>query len=319
MTIFTRGVRRIVLGVDFSQPSITAAKWCTEWLGKDVEYILAHALVVPKVDGILSHRFPISDSLLSNARTGAVRRLREIATAFEGVNLSFEVGEGRPADVLQEIAQRNDAELVVVGRHGEGGVHRGYTGRTADRLVRASTVPVLVVDVVPSAAPSRILVPLTYSSITPYVIEWARRVYDLTNASVIATHVVGSAVLSHVLSMSVIRNGEPLTTTEIDEAFTEDRDNWKRELVTAGISASDVDAQVVFGEVSDAILAAADEHHAQLIVMGSHAGPVRRLLLGSAASAVLRQARCPVLIVTEPEESKFAATVHEHSKEGALK
>lgn len=319
MTSFTRTPRRIVLGVDFSQPSITAARWCMQWLGRDAEYILAHALVVPELDGILSHRFPVSPSLLSNARAGAVRRLREIAATFEGAKLSVEVSEGRPADVLQEIAQRNDAELVVVGRHGEGGTLRGYTGRTADRLVRSSTVPVLVVDVVPSTAPTRILVPLTYSSITPYVIEWARRVHDLTNASVVATHVVGSAVLSHVLSMAVIRNGEPLTTTEIDETFTEDRDNWKRDLVAAGISSDHVDAQVVFGEVSDAILAAAEEQRAQLIVMGSHAGPVRRLLLGSAASAVLRQARCPVLVVTEPEQSTLAAPVHEHSKEGALK
>ena len=37
--------------------------------------------------------------------------------------------------------------------------------------------------------------------------------------------------------------------------------------------------------------------------MGSHAGPLRRLLLGSAATAVLRDAGIPVLVVVEPEET----------------
>jgi hypothetical protein len=37
--------------------------------------------------------------------------------------------------------------------------------------------------------------------------------------------------------------------------------------------------------------------------MRSHAGPLRRLLLGSAAAAVLREADLPVLVVVEPEEA----------------
>lgn len=41
---------------------------------------------------------------------------------------------------------------------------------------------------------------------------------------------------------------------------------------------------------------------ADLIVMGSHASAVRRALLGSAASAVLREAEVPVLVVVAPDD-----------------
>jgi nucleotide-binding universal stress UspA family protein len=72
-------------------------------------------------------------------------------------------------------------------------------------------------------------------------------------------------------------------------------------LVAAGVPAGQITAEVVFGEVSNAILNSALQHRADMIVMGSHAGPVRRLLLGSAASAVLRGAEIPVLVAQEPE------------------
>jgi nucleotide-binding universal stress UspA family protein len=169
-------------------------------------------------------------------------------------------------------------------------------------------------------APQKILVPVTYSSITPYVIEWARRIHEASNAEIVIVHVVGSAVLSHVLSMSSIKNDEPPSATEIDEIFSEDRDRWTDEFVAAGIPEACITSEVVFGEVSGAVLGAANRHRADLIVMGSHAGPLRRILLGSAASAVLREADIPVLVVVEPENSEPAKRelVHVASEPGVF-
>ncbi len=46
------------------------------------------------------------------------------------------------------------------------------------------------------------------------------------------------------------------------------------------------------------ILRYADEHDAQMLVLGSHGhGIVRRVMLGSVAERVLRLARCPVVLV----------------------
>jgi nucleotide-binding universal stress UspA family protein len=57
------------------------------------------------------------------------------------------------------------------------------------------------------------------------------------------------------------------------------------------------------GRVSDAILQMAQATGCDLIVIGTHGRRgFRRALLGSDAEAVLRQSRCPVLLIRSPEE-----------------
>lgn len=293
--------RRIVAGIDFSHTSIAAVRWASSWLLRDSELTLGHALVVPEISGVLAEKYPLPESLLINARVGAKRRLRELGRTLGVPEPAIEIREGKPADALAEIARVCKADLIIVGKHGDGAQPRGYTGRTADRLVRSAPAAILVANGALTDAPARILVPLTYSSITPFIIEWTCHLFEATGATIVAIHVVGAAVLSHVLSMSNVTKGEPPTAEQIDEIFREDGDHWKKELMDAGIPADKITAEVVFGEVSNAVLTSVNQHRADMIVIGSHAGPVRRQLLGSAASAVLRDADVPVLVVTEPD------------------
>jgi nucleotide-binding universal stress UspA family protein len=59
-----------------------------------------------------------------------------------------------------------------------------------------------------------------------------------------------------------------------------------------------VSTHILIGRPDVEIVRFADERHADLIVMGTHGyGGVKRLLLGSVADHVVRQARCPVLVV----------------------
>ena len=63
------------------------------------------------------------------------------------------------------------------------------------------------------------------------------------------------------------------------------------------------EADVIGGDPDDAIVDYAQEHGADLIVMGSHGHTgLRHLLMGSVAEKVLRHAPCPVLIVRHLEE-----------------
>ena len=56
--------------------------------------------------------------------------------------------------------------------------------------------------------------------------------------------------------------------------------------------------EVVAGPCADVILQRANEIAADLIVVGSHGfGAVLRALLGSVSAAILKKARCPVVIV----------------------
>jgi nucleotide-binding universal stress UspA family protein len=295
---------RAVVGMDFSEPAIEAARWTARWLPEGSELILAHVLVLPEMDMFLRDRFPVSPSVLENARLGADRRLKELSASIGHPRTWVEIREGRPADGIAAVAKEFKASLIVVGAHGEGGHARGYPGRTADSLVRSSSVPVLLATHPGTAMPKRILVALTFSSITPYVLEWTAKLARRFDADVHGIHVIASAVLSHVLSMSAVTQGKTaMTEEEVDAVFSDEKNEWSEQLVAAGIPIDRITTEVVFGEASEAILAAVSSMEGAMVVMGTHAGPVRRALLGSAASSVLRGAKVPVLVVPEPDSA----------------
>ncbi|MBW2400560.1 MAG: universal stress protein [Deltaproteobacteria bacterium] len=67
------------------------------------------------------------------------------------------------------------------------------------------------------------------------------------------------------------------------------------ELREAGIETT---ALLIQGATAEKILAEADHHAADLIVMGSHGhGAMHRALMGSVSERVLRKAACPVTII----------------------
>ena len=57
-------------------------------------------------------------------------------------------------------------------------------------------------------------------------------------------------------------------------------------------------------EVRAGILDTAAEHHAEMIVLGSHGRRgLKKFLLGSIAESVARHARCSVMIVRSPDSN----------------
>ncbi|MEJ7797362.1 MAG: universal stress protein [Solirubrobacteraceae bacterium] len=89
---------------------------------------------------------------------------------------------------------------------------------------------------------------------------------------------------------------------ELDEGAQRVVDEGSRLAHEAGFEPT---TQVLRGSgvhgIQEAILAAADEHHATLIVVGrGGAGALKSMLLGSVAEALVKHATRPVLVVPEP-------------------
>jgi len=55
--------------------------------------------------------------------------------------------DGTPSREIVRYAEENDIDLVVMGTHGRGGIDRLLLGSVAEKVVRASHVPVLTVRV----------------------------------------------------------------------------------------------------------------------------------------------------------------------------
>ena len=301
MTESEQQISPVLVGVDFSDESTAVAQWVARHFAPGADLVFLHSLVTPEWPVFLPSKWSLPDSLIEHACVGAEKKLRDLTLAVPDARTHTHLAVGRPAEALADVAHELHAELIAVGRHGQRGIVRGYTGSTTDRLIRISRVPMLMVGGKFASTPKRILVALTFSSITPLVLEWTKKLSSQFGASVLGVHVIASAVLGHVLSMAEVTEHKSFTETEIDRVFSNDKDGWRKQLLDAGIPAELITTEIAFGEVAQEVLAIAERERADIIVMGSHAGPIRSALLGSSASAVLRDAGVPVLVVLAPD------------------
>jgi len=62
-----------------------------------------------------------------------------------GVRVESVVLYGNVADSLAEYANKNEADIIVIATHGRSGISKWVWGGVADRILRSSCVPVLMV------------------------------------------------------------------------------------------------------------------------------------------------------------------------------
>ena len=82
--------------------------------------------------------------------------IKEVLQAFseevnvDAKNQTFVTDEvlilnGEPAEIIVQTAKDRDCDLIVMGTHGHSGITDVLIGSTAKRVVRQSTIPVLVI------------------------------------------------------------------------------------------------------------------------------------------------------------------------------
>jgi nucleotide-binding universal stress UspA family protein len=82
----------------------------------------------------------------ASARAASLKVLEALAERFaKGINCSFEVRPGVALQVILDEAEQFDAQLLVIAASGRSRVARFFLGSTADRVIRQSPCPVMVV------------------------------------------------------------------------------------------------------------------------------------------------------------------------------
>jgi nucleotide-binding universal stress UspA family protein len=139
--------------------------------------------------------------------------------------------------------------------------------------------------------PRSILVPIDLDESAAHVLDYAVALAAKLDAKLHVLHVAPWPLLGPEVPVAVTETA----MTEIMECKQKAFD----EVVAAHTARAPVRSAVVMtGEARTAILAAAQEMRADLIVMGTHGRRgVSRLVLGSVAESVARTAPCPVLLV----------------------
>ena len=137
--------------------------------------------------------------------------------------------------------------------------------------------------------PKNVLVPIDFSDCAERALDYACALAAKLDARVHVVNAVGALLpeLSMALSDQMLKSLRETNAAALDKLV-----EARKPLASFG------QAIVIDGDARESILRAAEQVHADLIVIGTHGRRgLSRMLLGSVAEDVLRRAPCPVLSV----------------------
>ena len=196
---------------------------------------------------------------------------------------------------LHDLAEEEQAELVVVGSSHRGPLGRTYPGSTGERLLQGSSCPVAVAPRGLRESP-----PERLGRIAVAYLDTPEAGQALEVAAGLAERVGARLRLVSVLPPPA-EVYLPVVGRDAEEAFVASSRELFRRALDAGLARVgnrvEADAELLEGEVVDT-LATLDPRDADLLVCGSRAyGPLRRVLLGGVSSRLLRRSALPLLVV----------------------
>ena len=133
---------KMVVPWDFSEMSEHALQVARSMVNDTNQLQVIHidTLVIPAGDpgsiyGVVSQ---------DTQRDNLVKAFRERVAGTELADVSFEVRFGDPGSEITKYASQVGADLLVISSHGRTGISRLLIGSVAERVVRLSPCPVLV-------------------------------------------------------------------------------------------------------------------------------------------------------------------------------
>ena len=272
---------------------------------EDSEILLLRSVDVPTPDAARVHL----GRLRREGREEAQRYLHDLARRFaaSGAKVHGRVVEGPPAETILEAARTEGATMIAMSTHGRSGVARWVMGSVAEKVIRASTLPVLLVrsfrrsahgDLEPMSPQElpfrRILVPTDGSAESMAVVGPAKDFGLLFGSQVVLLHVQPplfppAAVYPGMEGPFIPQPPPP--PPEKDPATSRMAERFAQ----AGLKVTRVTT------VGDPAAEIVDHSHASgvdLIAMATHGrSGISRWMLGSVTERVLRSAGVPLLIV----------------------
>lgn len=216
-----------------------------------------------------------------------------------GVPVRYLVAEGNTVEQILSHAAHLPADLVVMGTHGRSGFERLVLGSVTEKVLRKAPCPVLTVPAGTLEAPAagrapfvRIVCGVDFSESSVRALEFALSLAREDDAEITVLHAVESLPETGPLPPGFDlgeyrrRLREDLLA-KLREAIPANAPEWCRPA-----------AIVVEGKAWEAVVGAAAEREADLIVLGVHGrGALDRVLFGSTTSQAVRRANCPVLTI----------------------
>ena len=222
-----------------------------------------------------------------------------------GVEATYALLDGDPAQALADHARAKRIDLIVMTTHGHSGMNRFWLGSVADRLVRRVKVPVLLLRPKVGALHHdfhHILVALDGLPEGEGVLDPAIELGSLTREACMTLVQVVEPPIALITRMA-------MQPAHMGPDWRDVRENSARSYLDrvanrVGGRGLHVGTEMVAARgVGEQILALAQRTSADLIVVGTHgARGIERMLLGSVADKVIHGASQAVLVVPTQKE-----------------
>lgn len=135
---------KILVATDGSDESLRGAEHAAALVKAfKAKATLIHVRYVPT-----SYITDIGPGLMEVLADEGRRILKETKQVFDEANLSCDtklITEGRPADVICKIAERDGYDLIIIGVRGSGHVKRRVMGSVSSTVAECAPCPVLLV------------------------------------------------------------------------------------------------------------------------------------------------------------------------------
>lgn len=280
------GIRSVLAATDLgpaSEPVVAAAAALARRL--DAELHLVHALEIERLPDLEHPSFPArirqAEELLAEQGRRAAAPVPP-ASAVVVNHAAHQAVEDRAREVA--------AGIIVVGPHRGGDVGAHFLGTSADRVIRTAQVPVLVVRRALALPVARMGVPTDFSEPSHGAMDLALRLAEPLaggggGGEIVVFHAAWVVEQDEAAARATLESSlEKAVKTALERA--------------GGVAGVPVRTALAWGVSPVKTIARyAEEHQLDLLVMGTHGhGGLRRMIAGSVASGVARQATCSVLL-----------------------
>jgi nucleotide-binding universal stress UspA family protein len=242
------------------------------------------------------------ERIIEQGERSSLEYLKGVANKFPGLTVNCTVEKGTAAENIIDKAAADKGTLITMATHGRSGINRFVLGSVAEKVLRATNNPLLLVRAADGAAPGEearltsVIVPLDGSelaeSVLPAVTELAKKLgleIVLFRAFNIPYGVYAGADGYYAMNFDQL-------IADIKDEATSYLEKKTEELKGKGFEK--ISFLVKEGLSADEIISIGRQTPDNLIAMCTHGrSGVKRWVLGSVTETVVRHCGDPVLVI----------------------
>jgi nucleotide-binding universal stress UspA family protein len=259
----------------------------------------------------------LADPNSTNSEDQVLDYLRSVSASLNdlGISISCAVRQGDPAPWIISEAEQEPGTLIAMATHGRSGVARWLLGSVTDKVLHATTTPLLIVrsnepsNSVSEAQLKTVTVPLDGSVLAEQVLPHVATLAKALDLAVRLVRVHPSVEeysryfeRQQIGSTATIYSGPyEVFSRKADAQAMEYLHQAKMQLNHEGVWS--VEESLLRGHPAATIVDLARESPGSLVTMTTHGrSGIGRWLLGSVADRVIRHSGVPVLVVRASEQ-----------------